>query len=346
MVKSLSGSLLEKAVRKKIPIAAHLDLTYRCNLRCIHCYVFGPDKNRAELDTSEMKSILDQLANAGTLYLTLSGGEILVRKDFLEIASYARKLNFALRLLTNGTLINGETAGRIASLNPQLVGMSIYSANPIIHDRVTGQVGSLQKSLSAAAMLRERNVKVRFTTMIMKQNVNDYHSVYELAQRLGAEFRADHRIAPKPNKDTYIYPSGLCVDESDLYQVLSDPIFLGENEEEVEEPYPGVFNIIPCGAGYITCCISPYGDVYPCVLLPINCGNIKEKPFIDIWKKSYWMRYIRSIIIPKLPCSKCNLLKYCRPCIAFSYFDGDILKPSERVCLEAKILKKLGKERK
>jgi MoaA/NifB/PqqE/SkfB family radical SAM enzyme len=138
--RGLVQQIQERAARKKIPFSCHFDLTYHCNLNCVHCYVVKED--RPELNTAEVKSILDQLAAAGTLYLSFSGGEIFTREDFFEIAEYARKLHFALRLLTNGTLIDEETADRIAALNPDLVSISIYSANPEIHDEITSVPGS------------------------------------------------------------------------------------------------------------------------------------------------------------------------------------------------------------
>ena len=145
MNKIAFDDLREKAIEQKIPIAVHLDLTYRCNLDCIHCYIVKQD--RPELSTKEVKNILKQLAEAKTLYLTLSGGEILIREDFFEIISYARKLGFSLRLLTNGVLIDEKTADGIASLYPELVAISLYSANPETHDKITNRYGSFDKTI-------------------------------------------------------------------------------------------------------------------------------------------------------------------------------------------------------
>ena len=141
-------------------------------LRCIHCYVVKDD--RPELETSKIKDILKQLAASGTLYLTLSGGEILTRRDFFEIAENARKLHFALRLLTNGTLIDVEVADRIAALNPESVQVSIYGVQPEVHDGITTVSGSLARAIKAAKMLRERKVKLRIGNVLMKQNIDDY----------------------------------------------------------------------------------------------------------------------------------------------------------------------------
>ena len=114
--RTLFDSELNKFSIKDIPISCQFDLTYHCNLNCIHCYIVKNDI--PELKTSQIKNILKQLARAGILFLSFSGGEILTREDFFEIAEYARKLHFSLNLKTNGTLIDEEIADKIAALYP------------------------------------------------------------------------------------------------------------------------------------------------------------------------------------------------------------------------------------
>jgi MoaA/NifB/PqqE/SkfB family radical SAM enzyme len=182
---------MEKAAREKIPLVCHFDLTYRCNLSCVHCYVVREDQ--PELSTSEIKDIMDQLAEAGTLYLTFSGGEIFTREDFFQIAEYARGLHFALRLMTNATLIDEQVADRVAALFPDLVSISIYSTTPEIHDGITLVPGSLARTVRAAKTLRDRKVKLEIGSVFMSQNINDYSKVYEFALSVGATFRGDQR---------------------------------------------------------------------------------------------------------------------------------------------------------
>jgi len=171
----------------------------------------------------------------------------------------------------------------------------------------------------------------------MKKNVNDYQSVRKLAQSLGANFQVGYRIAPKLNNGRYVYPPDLLINKEELQGVLT---YMAERN--VKEFHQYAFHVIPCGAGYTNCYISPYGDIYPCVLLPIFCGSLREKAFIDIWRRSYWIRKVRSASIPKLSCSRCDFFRYCEPCLAFSYFDnGDIFTPSEKICMEGKIRKNL-----
>src|SRR6202453_3143965 len=99
----LMQEMSERAQRLGVPFSAQLDLTYRCNERCVHCYLDHDD--HGEMTTAEIKSLLDQLADAGVFYLTISGGEILMRRDFFEILEYARKRTFSVKLKTNGILI-------------------------------------------------------------------------------------------------------------------------------------------------------------------------------------------------------------------------------------------------
>src|ERR1700716_2569007 len=99
----LMQSVWDRAAAMGIPIAVQFDLTYRCNERCIHCYLDHDD--HGEMTTAEVKHVLDQLAAAGTLFLTLSGGELLVRKDFFELLAYARSLAFDVKIKTNAILI-------------------------------------------------------------------------------------------------------------------------------------------------------------------------------------------------------------------------------------------------
>lgn len=339
----LFDDLRDRAIIKKIPLIVHFDLTYRCNLDCVHCYIV--DEGRSVLGIDEVKDILEQLAEAGALYLTLSGGEVLTRKDFIEIAEYARKLNFALRILTNGTLIDEAMADKIASLNPEMVAISIYSTKPQVHDKITRVSGSFRKSISAAEMLRDRGARLKISTVIMSETIGDYRDIYELSVQLGASFQADYRITPKTDGDKM--PLAVHIDEKYLPKLLADPIFTEKSEPEPQEVYSGIFNTIPCGAGHMSCYITPYSDVYPCVQLPINCGNLKQSSFSEIWKNSSELSEFRSITISDLAvCSQCEFFKYCRICVGLNYVEeGSMFSPSKRACQEARIMKELGRER-
>jgi len=341
--RGLFKHLMEKAAQGKVPLVCHFDLTYQCNLNCIHCYVVRED--RPELSTSEVKGILDQLAKAGTLYLTFSGGEILAREDFFEIAEYARRLHFALRLSTNGTLIDEQVADRVAALYPDRVSLSIYGTTPEIHDGITLAPGSLAGTIRAARMLRDREVKLEIGSVLMSQNINDYSKVFELAQSMGASFRSDPRVSPRNDGDPS--PLRFQINEDDLFRVWKDPIFTEQPKNNPEEfHFPEEFDSkddrgdILCEAGHMSFYVSPYGDIYPCVQFPAPCGNLRSEIFEEIWYHSPQMLEVRSALASQLPiCSKCNLVEHCRTCPGLSYIEeGDFRAPSKTVCQEARII--------
>ena len=164
-----------KALKLGIPLSVQLDLTYRCNEECVHCYLDHED--HGEMTTAEIKGLLDQLAQAGVFFLTLSGGEILLRKDFFEILEYARALLFSVKLKTNAVLIREQQAERIRSLGVEAVQISIYSHRPEVHDAITKVPGSLKRSLNAIRFLKARGLKVIVANVLMLQNVQDYPGV-------------------------------------------------------------------------------------------------------------------------------------------------------------------------
>src|ERR1700754_5187378 len=99
----LMQEMSNKALALNVPLSVQVDLTYRCNERCVHCYLDHHDYG--EMPTHEVKNILDQLAEAGALFLTFSGGEIFLRPDLFELITYGRGLNFDVSLKTNPLLI-------------------------------------------------------------------------------------------------------------------------------------------------------------------------------------------------------------------------------------------------
>ena len=146
-----TDSLQDKALahygKVGIPYSAHFDLTYRCPLGCRHCYLSGVE--RPDMPTGQVFRILEELAQCGTLSLTLSGGEVFSRKDFPEILEKARELRFQIAVKTSGALATPRQLDALVRANPLRVDLSFYSHDPEIHDAVTRRPGSFEKSLEA-----------------------------------------------------------------------------------------------------------------------------------------------------------------------------------------------------
>lgn len=342
--KGLYHSIREIATLKKIPLVIHFDLTYRCSLDCIHCYL-DVEKRHLECSLGKIKDILDQLADAGSLYLTLSGGEIFLRDDLFEIVSYARKLHFSVRLLTNGTSISAEKAEEISRWHPEMVAISVYDMDPSIHDAITRKKGSFKETMGAIYALKKRGISLKISSVLMNCNFAGYRKVYDFAKELGAQFQADYRITPKLNGSQE--PLKLQISGREIMQVLSDPIFSKNDYPEPDEEYSGIFNSIPCGAGHMSCYISPSGEVMPCVQVQTDCGNLNKKAFSEIWSHSSVLNDFRTIRFADIvKCSQCERFKYCRPCPGLNLVEtGSIFIPSRRTCKEADFLRTLNKRR-
>src|SRR5258707_11753911 len=121
----LQAEMAAKALKLNIPLSVQLDLTYRCNEECIHCYLDHDD--HGEMSTAEIKHLLKEMAEAGVFILTLSGGEIFMRKDFFEILEYACELTFCIKLKTNAVLIREAQASRLRAIGVASLQASIYS---------------------------------------------------------------------------------------------------------------------------------------------------------------------------------------------------------------------------
>jgi radical SAM protein with 4Fe4S-binding SPASM domain len=334
--------LIAWTVRKGVPLSVHLDLTYRCNERCVHCYL--DHKDNGELTTSECTGILEQLARAGTLFLTLSGGEIFLRPDLEEILSAARRLHFDISLKTNALLVSVPKAAMLAEHGVRRVQISIYSENSEIHDAITKVRGSLQRSLAAIPLLLEKGIHVKLACPLMKQNLLAYRGVMALAERLGVPYVLDLTITPM--MDGSEGPLAHRVSAESLLPVIHDsalagcgplskaelPVSLGSAVSSGVES--AAYDDLPCSAGHNSCYISPYGDVYACVQLPMAAGNLRFQSFAEIWKGAPTLQKIRSVRESELPvCSRCEIRSYCERCPGLAWMEGgDLLGAYARAC--------------
>lgn len=330
---TLSERVVERTMARGIPLSVHVDLTMRCNERCVHCYRVIED--RAELTTAEVKALLADLARAGTLYMTFSGGEVFLRPDLFELIAEAKRLRFDLRLKSNALLITDARARRLRELGVRQVDVSIYSVDPAAHDAVTKIPGSLERSLAAIERLRAAGVGVKINCPLMRATVGGYRDVRALAERLGVACGIDPMITARNDGDAS--PVRLRIGRAALQGVLRDTTLTpAPLPVEVPSVRPDLDDIA-CGAGHNACYVSAYGDVMPCVALPLACGNIRQTPFAEIWSTSRGMREVRAIRVRDLhTCAGCEAAVFCTRCPGQALVeDGDLYGPSRAACEHA-----------
>jgi radical SAM protein with 4Fe4S-binding SPASM domain len=334
---ALMQHVWDRALEHNVPLSVQFDLTYRCNERCVHCYLDHDD--HGEVTTAEVRHILDQLAEAGTLFLIFSGGELLLRPDLFDLLAYARALRFDVKLKTNGILLREREADRIRAAGVREVQISIYSHRADVHDAITKVPGSLERSIAAIRHLKSRGLRVLIANVLMRQNAFDYSGVRALAAELGVDSTVDPTITPKMDGDTSIL--SLRVAEPQLLQIFRDRSLVPN--DFCTPPSSGsadaeTLDALPCSAGHTALYISPYGEVYPCVQFPLPTGNLRHQRFDTIWRHSPQLADVRSIRVSDLPtCSSCGYVSSCTRCPGLAYMEGNMRGPSSADCEKSSI---------
>ena len=287
---------------RSIPYGVNFELTPRCNIDCRHCYhvmITGP-----ELDTAEVKRVLDDLANLGTFELTLTGGEPLLRSDFTEILHYAVvTTGFSVKIFSNLTLLDEKTAEMFASVPLNSVETTLLGPDAETHDLMTTVPGSFDATIAAIGLLKDHRIRVSAKTILMKTNVEKADDMYRLADKLDISFRHDDSLFVESNMGRA--PLALQIPDSEILRE--------RNKAGDDEPYePSI-----CNAARSIMSIGPDGAVYPCGAYPEAAGNIREVSLEGIWYDSPLMNKLRSFEYDDYTvCQKCDYLVRCNGCVA------------------------------
>jgi radical SAM protein with 4Fe4S-binding SPASM domain len=324
--------LLRKSEERERPVSALIELTHACNVDCEHCYLdLLPDKKIGALDTESWKRIFGELAAEGCVFLTLSGGEVLLRRDWFELAMHARSLGFAVRFYTNGTLVTEETADKIATVKPMDVEISLLGGIAVTHDAVSRRRGSFDKTIAGVRRLRARGINVMLKCVLMKKNVAEYEEMKALAESLDCDIFFDIEVTPK--NDGSRGPTELAA-EGDALMVAAREIYGLKNKAPNPASRDDRLTHTPCAAGRRTCQIGPTGDVFPCTQWTTPLGNLQKTSFRELWRENEMFKTIRAKRIASFDvCSRCELLDACSPCMALSLLEqGNLEGPSPTKC--------------
>jgi AdoMet-dependent heme synthase len=339
-------TLRNKAAKKLIPLHCLFELTYNCNLKCVHCYIVRNGKR--EMGKWKVFNILEQLKEAGCLYLTLSGGEIFVRKDFFEIANYARKLNFALKLFTNGTLITADTADKIRDLKLISVEISLQGFKDT-HEEITKVKGSFDKTVRAIELLRERDVKVFVRATLMRQNADEIWKLQEFVnEKLKARWRGiGGGILLSPCDDGNRRPLNYRLDDKQLRKYIKEEFKQFKSLGQDYKPRKVNKNESLCRTGFVSCNITPYGELNPCVQIRLrNNTLLRNKSLMEIWRGHEEIKRLRSLrMIDRKDCLGCEYISYCFVCLGITLIEcGSLLAKLPEACRQARIRKEVYEE--
>ena len=280
-----------RAAAERTPVSVHFELTRRCNLRCRHCYLTVAERcgeRRAEeLTTAAVKAALDEWAAAGVLFLTLSGGEPLLRKDFADIYRHARERGLVVTVFTNGTLVSDAIADLFRELPPRKVEISLYGATAATHDANTGIPGSHATAWTGIRRLQATGARVVLKTVLMTANQHERAALEQQATEAGCEFRHDAAIFPRI-ADASPEPLELRVTPqtavaADLATPERRRMWRKKIEQSATGASPGE-RLYACSAGITAFHADPFGGLSPCLLARDFLCPADDRPFAEKWR--------------------------------------------------------------
>jgi len=319
------------------PWFVSLELIERCNLRCVHCYVNRPagddEVRRKEMALAEWQGILDQVADAGTLWLLVTGGEPLLRPDFADFYRYAKGKGLHVILFTNGTLLTPELADMLAEYPPWETEITLYGATAEIYERVSGVPGSYSRCRRGINLLLERGLALSLKTMALTLNAHELPAMQRLADDLGVRFRWDPVIQSRLDGDRRPLACRLSPEEivelerQDSERIQGWQEFCGRPWVRRESNY-----LFACGAGLHTFHLDPYGALYPCLMTRWLRYDLRNGS-VEAAAREFLPAIRRITVAYDDTCRQCELLILCQNCAAWAHREmGDPEAPEPFRC--------------
>ena len=323
------------------PISGTIEITRRCNLSCVHCYNNLPVDDREarsrELSLEEYRRILDELAEAGTLWILFTGGEVFARADFMEIYRHAKQTGFLLTLFTNGLAIDEARADVLAEWRPFAIEITLYGHTRETYERLTGVAGSFARVRKAIEVLLERGLPLSLKTVVLKENKHEVAAMKAFAEGLGVEFKFDAMINPR--LDGSLAPLATRLDPIDVVRLDAHDSERLEAWDQFCDHFHGPpqprgreDRLYHCGGAVNSFSISPYGELSLCGFSMGNAYDLRQGSFEEGWN-SFLGRVVDRRTKTVTKCTTCHLKSLCGMCPAMGELEnGDPEKPVDFLC--------------
>lgn len=331
---TLRQQMKQLARQHKQLFSLTLELTYRCNERCIHCYVDDDVCRERELTLAEYRRVLDEAHALGCMNVLLTGGEVTMRSDYIDIAEYAVNQGFCVDIYTNGLALKLEHIQRLAQLRVNSVSFSIYGPNAQIHDAITRVSGSFDRTLRSMLLCKCAGIDTFAKTVVMRQNYEGLEELMQLGHIAGIDINTSTVVTAshhgRPASEFRL------MDPEKYRRVIELAIQYGISEDSVCSPEghePGL-----CDAGVTSLCVDPYGNVMPCNAINRPIGNVRESGLEAICCQSALLKSLEELRFESV-CPKegdCLDARWCSMCIGSAYSESKSWKPTPDVCLMAR----------
>lgn len=276
----------------RLPLDGSLELTFRCNLRCVHCYVSEPSCSRGlrrqELTTREILHLTDEVVDRGCLWMLLTGGEPLLRPDFPEIYLHMKRQGLLVTVFTNGTLLAPAVADLFAEWPPLAVEISIYGSTAGVHEAVTRVPGSFRSCLGGIERLLDRGVRLRLKTVPTRLNVHQMPDMRAVAAGYGLEFEWDPLVNCRV--DACPGPASIRLSPEQIQALeAQDSTRLAHYRKEFARPRAPESHgrLFTCGAYLNSFHVDPYGNLLPCMLVRWPAYSLRDGAFREGWEEAF-----------------------------------------------------------
>ncbi|HNY66305.1 MAG TPA: radical SAM protein [Deltaproteobacteria bacterium] len=324
----------------KAPRILAWEATSACNLECLHCRASAtPDPKPGELTTGEARSLLEEVASAGTKLVILSGGESLMRDDIFELASYGTSLGMRMTLATNGSLVTNESALEMKKAGIARVSVSLDGVTAHMHDRFRGRGGSFDLAVEGIEILVRKGMPVQVNTTVAAMNVSQMADFPAFLEGLGV--MAWHVF--------FLVPTGRGVDLEPAtireYKDMLDSFYTVYKASRIEckaTCAPQFYRLLSeknepvhtkgCLAGSHFGFVSSTGIIQPCGFLQIPCGDIRDKGFSHAWENSLKLLLLRDEGALKGKCGRCLSKSVCGGCRARAHEVRGDLTETDPIC--------------
>jgi mycofactocin radical SAM maturase len=322
------------------PICLTWELTYACNLQCIHCLSSSGQRDPRELTTAQAKAVIDELRDLQVFYINIGGGEPMIRRDFFDIISHSVDNSIGVKFSTNGAYIDGENARRLAAMDYLDIQISLDGTDAATNDAVRG-AGSFDTAITAMDNLARANFgPFKISVVVTRHNVAQLDDFKALADSYGAQLRITRLRPAGRGADTWHALHPTADQQVDIYRWLlghGENVLTGDSFFHLNalgEPLPGL-NL--CGAGRVVCLIDPLGDVYACPFVlhdEFRAGSVLDPGgFTKVWRDSALFTSLRE---PESAgaCASCGSYDACQGgCMAAKFFTGLPLDGPDPECV-------------
>ncbi len=322
------------------PICLTWELTYACNLQCVHCLSSSGQRDDRELSTAEAKRVLDELRDLQVFYINIGGGEPMVRRDFFELVEYSVASGIGVKFSTNGAFIDAEKARRLASMDYLDIQISLDGVDAATNDAVRG-IGSYDMARRAMDNLAAADFgPFKISVVVTRQNVPQLDEFKALADSYGAQLRVTRLRPSGRGVDSWdnLHPTN--AQQREIYNWLmanGENVLTGDSFFHLNALGPALPGLNMCGAGRVVCLIDPIGDVYACPFVihdEFRAGNVRDKGgFAKVWKQSDLFTSLRE---PQSAgaCASCGAFDACQGgCMAAKFFTGLPLDGPDPECV-------------